>query len=151
MDPEEQRLQEDANTINLLNIYINLMQQTETKQMTTIGFYFAGIIALYSSSIFFSNRTLTTVIAVVLGLITSYIAGSFWNWKRDYLRSAQILISRLHNFNDLRQNGEIPSSLRNPIEQPDTYSIDWFLVSVPLFITISLFFLELHLLFYIKN
>ncbi|WP_035983102.1 hypothetical protein [Leptospira meyeri] len=150
MDIEEKTIQENANNLNLLNIYINLMQQTETKLMTTIGFYFAGIIALFSSSNFTTNRTFVFAIAIILGFITSYIAGSFRSWKREYLFSAQKVISTLNNFQNLDESGRIPASLKNQIERPDIYSIDLFLVYTPLILTTIFFLIELHLQFYYR-
>ncbi|TGM59001.1 hypothetical protein [Leptospira vanthielii] len=127
--------------IQLLSVYINLMQQTELKSISVIGFYLALVSTILASDNYKNSIISLNIFLFVIGLLATYINYSFRGWKQDYLTHAksivQLILVEFPNFDEYKN---IPIALRKKFTPTQTlYSIDDIFIIIPLFGSIYLF------------
>lgn len=121
--------------IQLLSIYINLMQQNETKSISVTGFYVALLSAILASDNYRNSEILLNIFLFLIGLLATYINYSFRGWKKDYLSHAKSMVQLiLAEFPNLEECKIIPIALRKKFTPSESlYSIDTMFIIIPLF------------------
>lgn len=136
--------------IQLLSIYISLMQQNETKSISVTGFYVALLSAILASDNYRNSETSLNIFLFLIGLLATYINYSFRGWKKDYLIHAKSIVQLiLDEFPNLEECKNIPIALRKKFTPSESlYSIDFLFIIIPLFG--SLYFFSYSVIIFLK-
>ncbi|EMY67974.1 hypothetical protein [Leptospira vanthielii] len=121
--------------IQLLSIYINLMQQNELKSISVTGFYVALLSAILASDNYKKAEISLNIFLFFIGILATYINYSFRGWKKDYLKYAKSIVQLiLVEFPNLDECKNIPIALRKKFTPTEAlYPIDALFFIIPLF------------------